>query len=263
MADVETVALPPAFAPDREALAEWLRPHIDAEMLREIAAADYGDAVNEHLHALRRLHAGGTLPAPLDWHPKEVLELIRWSEPEDPDWKPGSTGERGHLMRAWCCTMLLEAAADPANADYFEGENQTLAQLLASVITLGAEAERAALRFVAWRQMLALPDEGERPFFSLAVLLLAARRPLGEIDDALLIRLAAQVLDDERRTRAEHGGVYADYAGGFLFDLTFFNMRHNVWQQLADTILLDPAPHQSTAVVEQLAFIGELLLEQL
>ncbi|MFT6397792.1 MAG: hypothetical protein ACJAYU_002547, partial [Bradymonadia bacterium] len=27
------------------------------------------------------------VPSPMPWRPGEVLELIRWSEPEDPEWR--------------------------------------------------------------------------------------------------------------------------------------------------------------------------------
>src|SRR5262245_2436176 len=106
-------------------------------MLREIASADYGMDADAHLDALLRIRDRGEAPAPMNWEPKEVLELIRWSEPEDPNWRPGGTGIRGHVMRAFVCAALLRAAPEPANHGYFDGENQTIAQLLASALVLG------------------------------------------------------------------------------------------------------------------------------
>jgi hypothetical protein len=55
--------------------------------LGEIVPADYGQDVEEHLVALRRICATREVPSPMPWRPGEVLELIRWSEPEDPEWR--------------------------------------------------------------------------------------------------------------------------------------------------------------------------------
>src|ERR1700761_2888417 len=95
------------FSPDPNALLRLVSKHVNESMLNEIAAADYGDKVAEHLAPLRQIRDGRSLRAPMRWEPREVLELIRWSEPDIPDWKPGSSGERGHWMRAFCCSALL------------------------------------------------------------------------------------------------------------------------------------------------------------
>jgi hypothetical protein len=139
------------FKPSESALLDWLRPHIDDSLLPEIAAADYGVQSDEDFAALLPIRDQQIIPFPLRWIPREVLELIRWSEPEDPAWKPGSTGTRGHLMRAFSCAVLLKAADNPETRGYIEGENDTLIQLISSVLYLGREACENALRFLCWR----------------------------------------------------------------------------------------------------------------
>jgi hypothetical protein len=242
------VARPPDPAAD--ALLELLRTQVDDDMLREISEADYGHAAELHLSALRAIHATGEIPAPLPWQPKEVLELIRWSEPEDPAWKPGATGERGHRMRAFACAALLRAAADPAEALYADGENQTLAQLVASVMTLGEAAQRAALRFMDWR-VDTVAAGGELPFFRLAQLILAVQ--VAE-PDARVGRLAAQLTEDVAAERAEVAPCLAN--DRWLLGLTFHQIRLGVWVRLTHQLLersAGIADADARAAVEEVA----------
>ena len=87
--------------------------HITDDMLAEIALADYGQDQEKHLAALRRLRDTGTFVKPMHWHPCEVLELMRNSQPDDPSWKPGGSGTRGHWARAFACAALLRAKQEP------------------------------------------------------------------------------------------------------------------------------------------------------
>ena len=70
------------FDPEPDGLLDSISAYIDDEMLKEISLADYGDDAPEHLTALRTLRDAGIFPAKMVWVPGEVLELIRWSEPE-------------------------------------------------------------------------------------------------------------------------------------------------------------------------------------
>lgn len=130
-------------------------------MLKEIAEADYAQDVAEHLAALKPIWEGGELAELDHWFPMEVLELIRWSEPEDSEWKPGSTGSRGHKMRAFSCAILL---ATPN----FEPDKETLIQMVDSVSQLGPEAQEVTARFLVW-QLDTLGRKEDRPFFALAL----------------------------------------------------------------------------------------------
>ena len=102
-------ALLTAFPASADLLLDIVRRQVDDGMLAEIAAADYGMDMNAHLTELRTIRDQGIVPTPLPWHPGEVLELIRWSNPENPAHKPGSTGRRGHQMRAFACAAILRA----------------------------------------------------------------------------------------------------------------------------------------------------------
>src|SRR5262245_19620910 len=103
MPDMATGGSSPEFSdliaslqPSPEALSGLFRTHVGDAMLQEIAETDYGDRKEEHFAALRRIRDKGVDPCDIEWVPSAVLELIRWSNPEDPDWKPGSTGKNGH-----------------------------------------------------------------------------------------------------------------------------------------------------------------------
>jgi hypothetical protein len=71
------------FPPDQRSAVDHLRGLIDESMLREIAEADYAKDVEGHFAALKPIWQGGDLTELDHWFPMEVLELIRWSEPED------------------------------------------------------------------------------------------------------------------------------------------------------------------------------------
>ena len=233
-------ALPPelaeAFPPSPDALLDVLRPRVDDGMLREIARADYGMDEDEHLAALLPVRDSGVVPVPMGWEPKEVLELIRWSQPEDPEWKPGATGTRGHLMRAFACAALLRAAAEPANRGYFDGENSTLAQLLDSALVLGADVREAAARFLAWRTPRMEPHE-ERPFFAFGLLVLAALLREGRLPGAALAAAADWVIAEEAEERAAQDPGPPVSSGGWLLGLTPFDMRGTVWRALAGRLI--------------------------
>ncbi|WP_345682466.1 hypothetical protein [Novipirellula caenicola] len=148
--------------------------HVDDAMRREIAAADYGQDFDEHLEQLTAIRSGKIL-APMRWEPKEVLELIRWSEPEDPTWSPGSTGDRGHWMRLFACGTLLRAAAEPANEGYFTGEDSTTVQLIDSAIKLGEKTSIAVLKFLCWCMQTRSLGDWDRPYFAVGIMVLLVR----------------------------------------------------------------------------------------
>jgi len=158
--------------PTSEELLRLVFKQVDASMLREIAEADYVMDADAHLKALSAIKTGN-VPAPMEWVPKEVLELIRWSEPDDPTWKPESVGDRGHWMRLFSCAVLIRAAAEPENDGYFIGEESTIIQLVDSAMKLGLDTSLAALKFLCWRMQFRPLDEWDRPYFSVAILLLS------------------------------------------------------------------------------------------
>ena len=157
--------------PAVEPLLQLVCDRVDNSMLQEIAAADYHQDVEAHLAALQEI-VGGKIAAPMRWQPKEVLELMRWSEPEDPSFQPGAVGERGHWMRLFCCTVLIRAAAEPENDPYEFGQDSTIIQLVDSAIELGRETSIAALSFLCWWMNYRTLEDWDRHYVAIAILLM-------------------------------------------------------------------------------------------
>jgi hypothetical protein len=231
--------------PDRLLLLAMLSEEVDDEMLREIAEADYNFNVDEHLRHLVRIRDEKEIPVPLNWEPKEVLELTKWSEPDAPDSKSGATGRRGHLMRAFCCAALLISGAEQTDQEAIEGENCTLIQLLESLKDLGALFQAAGLSLVAWRLCHLTEKDEERPFFLLAALVLAIE-VVKKHRDEVLSELSRLLLDEEKLVRSSEWAVLPDSSSQWLLGLTFYNQKATRWAKLGDDI-------QAASVDEQIA----------
>jgi hypothetical protein len=147
------------FEPDADVLLRAISPHVNDEMLDWIAGADYGDRRGEHFAALLQLRETGKFPEELHRVPMEVLELIRWSEPENPEWKPGRTGEFGHWMCAFSCAAVLRAEHEPWNYKYNDGcTDSTTIQLILSLEALPVGLSREAARNFAWLLLESDPE---------------------------------------------------------------------------------------------------------
>lgn len=243
----------------RQPLLTLLSPHITDELLYDIAMADYGMDVEQHLAGLRQIRMGEML-IPLAWEPREVLELIRWSEPDQPNsrWDRKGEGQSGHLQRAFACTALLLAAAVPENRNLLlGGENATIIQLIASLLTLDEAMQRAAARLLSERLLLLDLEDDDRPFFALGILLLAAALPKAE--PAHLAELAVWVLEEEARCRdyLAHFAPWQRVTDHWLLGLTTFNLRDEVWQTLTARLLGAAIPTLPTALTTPLQTIVE------
>jgi hypothetical protein len=147
------------FEPEPDGLLREISKNIDDEMLEWISAANYALDADKHLVALRQLRDTGTFPDELHWFPMEVLELIRWSEPEDPAWKPGGTGEFGHCMRAFSCAAILRAEHEPYNYSYNDGSTDaTVIQLILSLCALSVDFNSQALKHFSWLLLHSKPE---------------------------------------------------------------------------------------------------------
>ena len=134
---------------DPDSLLRALSAHITDDHVHEIAMADYGMGADQHLEALRHIRDQGTFAEPMHWYPCEVLELIGYSQPDDPNWKPGRTGERGHWMRAFATAALLRAYMPPWKYGSVEPSHD-LVQLILSLRTLPLDVSREAVQFLSW-----------------------------------------------------------------------------------------------------------------
>ncbi|MEO7716519.1 MAG: hypothetical protein ABIY70_09970 [Capsulimonas sp.] len=246
-------ALLNSFYPSGTALLDWLKPHIDDSILQEISYADYGRRVNAHYGILVAIRDEQKIPSPLEWCPRETLELMRWSEPEDPEWGPGSTGERGHWIRIFSCAVLLKAADDPDSMKILDSENDTLIQFVASALWLGPEAIHHALQFLSWR-ILRMMDDDEYPFFAMAILLLRAAEFAPGSDSEELRQLADWIVIEEELVRGKLNWGCASVE--WLLGLMNFDQRHNRWREVTSAVLLDPAkniPEPAASALREIA----------
>jgi hypothetical protein len=123
----------------------------------------------------------------MHWFPAEVIELIRWSEPEAPNWKPGRTGEFGHCVRAFSCAALLRATREPWNYGDGIGTDSTLIQLILSLGALPVDFTLQAAKFLAWLLLHTDPDraDGQVCAYGLGLFRCALRHPARFADQKL------------------------------------------------------------------------------
>jgi len=241
-------SLQACFPASSDRLLNLSRAQIDDGMLREIADADYGIDGDAHFAALLPIRDQGTIPVPMGWHPGEVLRLMRWSNPEDPNHQPGGRGPRGHQMRAFSCAVLLRSAFENGE----EAEEATLAQCLASAKTLGDEMSNAAARFIVW--CLPFVSSRDRWLFALGLLLLATRLRAGRISDHALSDISAWVLAEESESRL---GYDPSDPPPEAFGMTF-----GCWKPLVAELIANAADIDSIDVREDVEFIGAMLVEE-
>ncbi|MEB3177756.1 MAG: hypothetical protein VKL59_01735 [Nostocaceae cyanobacterium] len=246
------------FQPSKTALLDCLRSRVDCSMLREIAESDYDYGVEENFQILQDVRDGENLPVPVGGLLREVLELIRWSEPDDPSWKPSMRGTRGHLMRAFVCGLLLRAAAEPENAGYIEGENQTIIQLVASAMALGHEVAQAALSFLSWCFPSVSDTNEEKPFYAMAILLLQVFLSKYDRDGEDLLITCNWVINEEAKVRSQF--LYP-YTTSWLLDLTFYTSKRQTWESITRRVLLQPSVPHPPKAVEMLNIIAYSLLD--
>ncbi len=227
--------------PSAQPLFDLVFRRVDDSMLREIAEADYGFGVDEHLEALLAIKHG-QIPAPMEWEPKEVLELTRWSEPDEPDgtWEP--TGERGHWMRLWACAVLIRAAVEPENEFRFLGEESTIIQLVASAMRLGPEAAQATLQFLAWHLEYRVVEIEKSPYSAVGALLLCVF--LNRCDPETLHYLIAVA-------KAEDTDISGLFGEG---------QKSQTWHDITYSLLIEPGALQSGPINSELKSFGAAIL---
>jgi hypothetical protein len=241
-------ALLAAFPPSAHVLLDVTRRQVDDSMLVEIAEADYLSNRNEHLAALRPIRDHGIVPIPLDEPPAEVLQLIRWSDPENRAPKPGSTGRRGHQMRAFACAVLLRAEMESYSDSV---PDATLAQCLVSAKVLDEQTSEAAARFLTWAVPRVGPNDNML-FFALGLLIVATRLRAGRFEDVILGDTADWVLAQESELRELFGfdslTPFLPYGIGF-------------WEQRATELIHEAAEIRTASVRDTLEFIGAMMLD--
>lgn len=249
-----------SFSPNSEELLDRLLPRIDDGMLLEIARADYGQDVEEHLVPLKRFRDERELPL-LEWNPREVLELIRWSQPEDPNWKPGGQGTYGHLLRAFACATLLRSYEREKNQHDWNSFNETALQLADSLRELGGDLVPAGVKFFAWCVGHLGPiheDKFERPFLALALLSLALRDPT--ISDESIVELCKWIATDVQSLLPELQW-YATRKMDWLLSMNFHNLRNSRWIELGRELYGWAEAQPESDKATWVALIGRSLAE--
>lgn len=228
--------------PDANSLMAALSKHVDDAMLIETAGADYGVEVDLHLEQLLKIRDKQAILAPMDWYPREVLNLTQWNEPAKGD-KHSRISEaivRPHVVRAFVCAVLTRANAEPLNCQGFDEEVSNIAGLLDSLPLLDTSIQAEALRFFAWRVQILPEFDSESPFWliGLLVLLLRTRAPL---TSAQLNELIAWIDQDVDTLRHHPWMMVEDDVernDQWLTWLTYYKMRLSIWQALGQEIAL-------------------------
>lgn len=244
--------------PDPLALSALLKPLVKRHMLCTIAAADYSTDIAEHLAALERLHKQGKPDSHLTWHPKEVLALTRWSEPELT--KPGSTDPTGHIIREFCCTTLMQASADPANDGFIEGENQTAALLIASALHLGPEHVKGARQLLAWWVLSSRNNASEAATVMVGVLVLTAALALpneSHLVQGIIDGVVALEFDGRKQWRGRYPQAKR---ATWLWGLTCFNQCQSHWNSLVATHLANPPAAWPSDICNEIRQLAAVLL---
>ncbi len=220
--------------PNGLALLISLGVKIDDSMLKEIANSDYGIEADEHLLYLKKIRDKQEFTSPLNWHPREVLELTKLGNSTS----SSSTFLREHLMRAFSCTALLYAASLPENDEYFSlyGENDTVAPLLESLKYIDniIYMEQAA-KLIAYRLVSFSEEKEARPFLIFALLVLSVRL---HASATFITNIVNWLIEDEQRVRDawwSWASCSDDYEP-WLLGLTVFDMRHDKWVEMAHEI---------------------------
>ncbi|MEZ4459204.1 MAG: hypothetical protein R3E66_05665 [bacterium] len=163
--------------------------------LRAIATGDYGQDVDAHLAALHQICAQGTVPAHLKWHPREVLELMRWSEPARKDVNWGHSDVEIHWMRGFACATLL-LQLEPSDYEV------TLANLLVSVAAVCPSEIPKINEVLDHLEQTQLSSESEKTFVAAARLWVALETSQMDRIDLLI----QTVLERDAVARAEYQG---------------------------------------------------------
>lgn len=244
---------------DPDSLLRTISAHITDEHLQEIAMADYGMDADKHLLALREVRDTGTFLEEMHWYPSEVLELIRFSQPEDPNWKPGSSGERGHWLRAFASAALLRAKVSPWN---YSGDgadpSYDLVQLILSLRALPLDAKRQAAQFLSW-VMLQSDFEGndDQPLYYAIALLWFSLHLADPPPDSELLEFCEWIVRREEELAAALGG----------FDRWLLGIRAaypppSPWETLGlELVRLDLSTH-STQLQDWVRLLGSQIAAQ-
>jgi|SRR5665213_1416035 len=237
-------------------------------MIHEIALNDYASNVDIHELEIMNQLSPSPVFGMLPWHPHEVLELERWSDPDEGDANRPPSGTPGHLKRLFACVLLLRNVAfvfsEDSDGDLYSGaffidtSAATVIQLVRSSIELGSQASRLALGFLLWVHATQSHPH-LRPFVSFAALLLHVRE---DCSAANLLDTCAWV-EAEQNSGREQLDEEDVHSATWLVGLNYqedSRERTKIWADALARVIEARSPQVSREVESALRRMHERLL---
>jgi len=175
------------YPPDRAGLLALACETVTDEALVMISKLDNGREAEIHLAKLREIRASKTVPAELDWEPREVLELCCHVRPDEQSFPGTPTNHRytpwpsdneaayrnGHIAVVFSSAVILEHAQDHPGS--FIGVESAYTSATRSCIELGRTYQAALARFLTHDIVRGNPHwlDPFYPFHALAITALA------------------------------------------------------------------------------------------
>lgn len=213
---------------DHKQFMATLCPLIRDDMLTEVARCDYGMDEEQHFTELVKIRDRQMTSSCLEWEPKEVLELFRWSEYGDDRSGQEPRSKRDfHRIRAFCCAALLDAATRPQNKDMLLSTNETAVQLIESVGLADAGLEPLLPAFLAYSLKALEDDDVEKlhHLFGLVWALCNARRG----NDPALHDLIEAIVHLESECRQIWPNGVGRCPTRPILGLTFHDLKNDKW----------------------------------
>lgn len=189
----------------------------------------------------------------------EALELIRWSEPEDPEWRPGRTGEFGHWMWAFSCAAILRAEHEPYSYNYNEGcTGATSIQLIWSLRSLPVDFRSMAAQNFSWLILNSEPEGNNHSICGYTVALLwFALQLQPRVPDKALVTLAEWLI----RRAEELDWRKSEYRSSLREVVIDSMSKEKTWELLAAELCDLDLSDRSTDLQTWVQLIGEQLTQ--
>lgn len=132
-----------AYPPDRRALLDYFRGQIELNTVRIMSECDHACHVEEYLAGLNRIWRDEWPDEePLDWYPREVLSLSRWSPVSVP------TRSQALIGQGFAAAALLYFEDPSENEPRFSSDS--LIRLILACAELGRDAQGPLLQLTTY-----------------------------------------------------------------------------------------------------------------
>lgn len=207
---------------------------LSAADLRQIATADYGQEIDQHLEALVSLVREPKVFRPHAWHPGEVVALSCWV-PEDFH-EIGSLSPAQHRQSAFCNTVLFVSSI--FEDGYYGDARRLLVRLLMLLFSLeGDIVPCVADMLIAVLQLENESDDQQKAAIAVGLFSLALRDRGWSNDELVcLIEWADSLISSDMRKLKDKFG-YSYFSKTFLdfsSDRSLCRMWQNYLQRLPE-----------------------------